>query len=127
MSSTYQGPEKHYIGDLREIVVQQQQPTQENTRSLGEVSRPSRQEITTTVCCGASLVLLVCVAAFAGSAGLIMVVLGSLCLDRKGTPREPEYCATLSEQSMIALVVVGAFLLCCCGLQAKTSSSSRRR
>lgn len=45
-----------------------------------------------------------------GLGGLAMVVLGSLCFTTSGL----DYCETINTNGKIALVAVGAILLCCC-------------
>lgn len=48
--------------------------------------------------------------AFLGLGGVAMLVLGSLCFS---TP-QPGYCEIIGNNGKIALITVGAILLCCC-------------
>lgn len=56
--------------------------------------------------------------AFSGIGGLVMVILGGICLDRE-TSRQPTYCADLDRSGQIILVAIGCILVCCCGFRVK--------
>lgn len=59
-----------------------------------------------------NLILMSILIMFSGIGGIVMIVLGAICIDRE-TSQQHKYCTDIGRTGQIILITIGCILVCC--------------